>query len=92
MQDHRLWPQPSLADRAGARAFLGISGWNAAIQSSQSLGLPAAGILMNVWFGLTGGNLIFGWAMQLAGYSRMIASGMTMGLGISGGDRHRHRR
>ena len=77
--DPRLIPAPSLASRDGINSMLRISGWNLAILISKMMGLPAGAVIMNLAFGLHG-NLIFGLAMQFAGYARMLASGMTGGI------------
>jgi O-antigen/teichoic acid export membrane protein len=79
-QDRRLFPAPSMATRQGAKSIVAISGWNVGIQTSQMLALPGGAVIMNLSFGLVYGNMVFGLAMTLAGYARMFASGMTMGL------------
>lgn len=77
--DSRLWPSVRQSRREGVRTILGMSGWNVAILGSQVLGLPAGQFMMNLWLGLFG-NTIFALSSQLAGYARMVASGMTGGL------------
>lgn len=80
LQDRRLVPRFALANKPDIWAILRISGWNLATQSAVTLALPLGAIIMNVAFGLNFGNLVFGFSMRLAGYTRMLASGMTVGL------------
>lgn len=79
VQDRRLIPHLPSSTSQGMKAFVSISGWNIAIQASQTLAFPAGAIIMNLGFGLIG-NMLYGFATQLGGYARMIASGMTYGL------------
>ncbi len=77
--DRRLVPAPGLADRESLRPLLHIGGWYAAVLVAMSMHLRMGGLIMNLAFGLFG-NLVFGLAMTLASYMRMIATGMTTGL------------
>lgn len=77
--DRRLVPAPRLATREAMRPLLRIGGWYAAVLVAMNMHLRVGALIMNLAFGLFG-NLIFGLAMTLASYMRMIATGMTTGL------------
>ncbi len=77
--DRRLVPAPLLANREAFGPLLRIGGWYAAVLIAMNMHLRLGGVIMNLAFGLFG-NLIFGLAMTLASYMRMIATGMTTGL------------
>ena len=79
LTDRRLVPSPGLANRESLRPLLHIGGWYAAVLVAMSMHLRLGAVIMNLAFGLFG-NLIFGLAMTLASYMRMIATGMTTGL------------
>lgn len=80
LRDRALVPDLQLASREGIRAIVRITGWNLLMQGATTLALPAGAIIMNIAFGVGFGNLIFGVAVRLAAYTRMLASGMTAGL------------
>jgi O-antigen/teichoic acid export membrane protein len=79
VNDRRTVPKPRLATPEDIRTILHTSGWNMAILGSQSLGLPASQIIVNLHFGILG-NLMFGRAAQLGGYARMLTNGISHGL------------
>lgn len=77
--DRRTIPHPSRIDRASIGSILGIGRWNLLTLLAIRLHLPLDAVIMNVAFGLPG-NLIWGFATNLAAYVRMIAVGMTDGI------------
>lgn len=79
LADRRLWPAPALADREAFGPLLHIGGWYAAVMVAMNLHLRLGGLIMNLAFGLWW-NMVFGLAMTLTSYVRMIATGMTTGL------------
>jgi membrane protein EpsK len=79
IMDRRLIPAPFLATREYINTILKVSGWNIGVLVSKMAGTPAGAVIMNLAFGLHG-NLVYGLAIQFAGYARMLASGMTGGI------------
>jgi hypothetical protein len=78
--DRRAVPAPRTASREALSAIARIGGWNTATVVALTLHIPVAAVLMNLFFGLVMGNLVFGLASQLSGYVRMVSTGMTDGL------------
>ncbi len=79
LADTRLRPAPHLATREALRPLLHIGGWYAAVLIAMNMHLRLGGLIMNLAFGLFW-NMVFGLAMTLTSYVRMIATGMTTGL------------
>jgi O-antigen/teichoic acid export membrane protein len=79
MRDARLRPSPRLATRSAARQVLGTFGWNSGIILAMNLHERVAQFIMNLAFGLFG-NAVFGVALRLVSYVRMVTLGMTFGL------------
>lgn len=77
--DRRLFPSLRLVSRQSAIAFVKMSGWNTAVSLAMNLGNRTDAIIMNKFFGLNG-NVIFGLALQISAYVRMIGYGMTIGV------------
>ncbi|MGI9014179.1 MAG: lipopolysaccharide biosynthesis protein [Phycisphaerales bacterium] len=77
--DKRTRPRPSELRWKEVRSIGKVSGWNAVVVIAMNLHLRVDAIIMNLAFGLFGSR-IFGYAMQLTGYARRLAVGMTDGL------------
>lgn len=78
-RDRRLVPSPRMIDRAACMEVVRTSGTNSSMYATQLLQIPACSILMNLTFGLHG-SLVFGMAVQVSGYVRMLAGGLVAGL------------
>ncbi|MEX0884938.1 MAG: hypothetical protein WD009_00730 [Phycisphaeraceae bacterium] len=79
LHDRRLRPRAGAVSRAGIGSVLSIGKWNVVTVAAMSLHVRTDAVVMNLFFG-TVGNMLFGLALQLTSYSRMIAMGMTQGL------------
>lgn len=79
IRDSRFWPRPSWVRRSEMKAISASSGWVATMDLSISGFMTAAGFYMFGYFGTLGGR-IFGVAMPLTFYVRMLATGMAAGL------------
>ncbi len=77
--ERRTLPRPWLARFHAMKGLAGVGRWNMLMTLSQNLHLRADQIVTNLYFGLTF-NGVFGWAMQLTSYVRMLTMGMTDGL------------
>jgi len=79
IRDKRLRPQFSLVNWNGIKSIVAIGGWNTGIVFSTGSFVPIAGLFM---YGLQGslGGRIFGIAMPLTYYVRILATGMAAGL------------
>ena len=78
LKDRSLIPSPSAMTRAAARDIVTTGGWNTCVVAAVNLHFRLDAFIMNLAFGLLG-NLVFGLAVQMASYVRMIAQGMTFG-------------
>ena len=79
LADRRLVPALRMADRDAFGPLLRIGGWYATMMVAMSMHLRLGALIMNLAFGLWW-NTVFGLAMTLTSYMRMIATGMTTGL------------
>lgn len=79
LSDKRLRPRLRLADRAALREIAGTFGWNGAVVTAMNLHERIGVWIMLGFFGLWG-STIFGLAMRLVSYVRMLTLGMTYGL------------
>jgi O-antigen/teichoic acid export membrane protein len=79
LADRRLVPALRTVDREAFRPLLHIGGWYAAVLVAMNMHLRMGAVIMNLAFGLWW-NTVFGLAMTLTSYMRMIATGMTTGL------------
>lgn len=77
--ERRTIPRPWLARRSALQGLVKIGKWNMLMTFAQNLHLRADQIITNLFFGLIF-NSLFGWAMQLTSYVRMLTVGMTDGL------------
>lgn len=77
--DRRTLPKPWLARRSDIRSILKIGGWNTVVVTAMNMHERADALIMFLAFGPLGGRL-FGFAVQLTSYTRMIAIGVTTGL------------
>lgn len=77
--DRRLIPSFKLVNRRDLKEIISIGVWQGAVVTSNNLHLRLDAIIMNLAFGLTG-NRLFGLAVQLASYVRVIAGGASRGL------------
>lgn len=75
----RTRPRPWLARRSAVGNLVQVGKWNLTLSLSQNLHMKADQIITNLFFGLTY-NAIFGWAMQLSSYVRMLGVGVTDGI------------
>lgn len=79
--DRQLLPRLGYVDRGAIRSLINIGGWNIIAQVAMDLHLRLDNYLMNLWFGVEFGNLIFGGlAVTLTSSVRRIANGVTSGL------------
>ncbi len=79
LTDRRLVPALRTVDREAFRPLLHIGGWYAAVLVAMNMHLRLGALIMNLAFGLWW-NTVFGLAMTLTSYMRMIATGVTTGL------------
>ena len=77
--DRRLIPKPQLFRWSAFRSILSTSGWNAMVVLAMNLHLRTNAVIINLGFGLFASR-VFGYAVQLTGYARRLAMGMTDGL------------
>ena len=77
--DRRLVPALRTVNREAFRPLLHIGGWYAAVLFAMNMHLRLGAVIMNLAFGLWW-NTVFGLAMTLTSYMRMIATGVTTGL------------
>lgn len=91
--DRRLVPDPRRISTSTLGAIVHMGKWNVAVLLAAFFHLRVAQIIMNVFFGLVF-NAMFGLAVNLAGYVRMLTQGMTEGIDavsvrLAAGQRHR---
>ena len=79
IRDARFRPRLSLVSKKGMREIVAVGGWNTGLVIATGSFLPAAGAFMYAMIGELGGRL-FGIAMPLTYYVRMLATGMAAGL------------
>jgi len=79
LADKRLRPKLQLADRTAFREIIGTFGWNGSVVTAMNLHERVGIWIMLGCFGLWG-STIFGLAMRLVSYVRMLTLGMTYGL------------
>ena len=79
LSDRRLRPELRLADRTAFREIAGTFGWNGSVVTAMNLHERLGVWIMLGCFGLWG-STIFGLAMRLVSYVRMLTLGMTFGL------------
>ena len=72
-------PNTSLVSRSGIKDIVTVGGWNTTMVIATGTFLPATGMFMYGTLGSLGGR-IFGIAMPLTFYVRMLATGMAAGL------------
>lgn len=77
--DRLLLPRPARADGQALRRLIGFSGWNTLVAVAANMHDRVDQWFMNWTFGIAG-NAIFGLSIQLSGYIRMVAMGVTDGL------------
>ncbi len=77
--DRRMVFRPWLFTGKAIRSILKIGGWNAAVVFAMNLHERIVALLMFLAFGPLAGRL-FGISNQLTSYTRMIATGVTVGL------------
>lgn len=78
-RDRRLVPAPALVTREAIASITRVGGWYASVVLAMNLHLRLGALIMNLALGVFG-NTIFGLAMTLTSYVRMLATGMTTGL------------
>ncbi|MCC7409008.1 MAG: hypothetical protein IT442_13130 [Phycisphaeraceae bacterium] len=78
-RDKAMIPRRSRVNRRALHEVVTVGGWNTGVMTALLIPEVVSPLLMNLAFGLVG-NLIWGYAFQLAGYIRMTSSGMTTGL------------
>lgn len=77
--DRRLIPSWKLVNWHDTRQILKIGAWQSAVVVSSNMHLRLNAIIMNAAFGLAGSRL-FGLAVQLSSYVRVIAGGSSRGI------------
>lgn len=77
--DRRLWPKPSAASASDIREIFGTFGWNTGVIVGMNMYERVPALIMNVVFGLAG-NLVYGPALILSSYVRMLTMGVNFGL------------
>jgi len=89
-------PRLSLASRSALKQIYATFGWNTAVNIALNMYDRVGGIIINLAFG-TVGNVVWGLAIQLAAYVRMISLGVNSGVDaiaakISSGDENERKR
>jgi len=79
IRDKRLRPRFSLVNWKGIKSIVATGGWNTGIVFSTGSFVPIAGLYMYGLLGSLGGR-VFGIAMPLTYYVRILATGMATGL------------
>ena len=77
--DRRLIPSPRYVSRDTLREISRTFGWNTGVILAMNLHERIPQFIVNIAFGL-GTNALYGLALRLAGYVRMMTLGMTFGL------------
>lgn len=72
-------PKLTAASKEGIRVLLPQFGWNAAVNLALNMYDRAGGLILNLAFGLTG-SVVWGLALQLAAYVRMVSLGVNSGV------------
>ncbi len=79
VRDRRLIPRVRWVDWGTVRGVTTTFGWNSGVILAISLHERLAALIMNLAFGLWG-NTVFGLALRLVSYVRMVTLGMTFGV------------
>lgn len=72
-------PKFAVPSRHDVRALLPAFGWNSAVNIALNMYDRAGGLMLNLAFGLTG-SVVWGLALQLAAYVRMVSLGVNSGV------------
>lgn len=79
VREPAMRPRPTRATRAGVRSVLHTGFWNTLASVATNMHIRLDAIIINLQLGVFG-NLLFGLAVQLTSYARMLTTGMTAGV------------